>query len=113
HLGLFDETVYAEEVSLYRTKMNRYGVPLDCRADYTKLDWLEWTTVLTDDPGYLRDVTDAIARMLDETPDRVPVTDWYFTSTARMRAFQARSVVGGFFINPLAEKLKKTSDNPS
>ena len=85
--------------------MNIYGTPLDCRAAYTKLDWMLWTTVLTDDREYLNDILTAILNMCSDSVDRVPLTDWYFTDTARQRGFQARSVVGGFYINLLAEKL--------
>ena len=37
-LGLFDAAVSEEEQKVYTKQMNRYGVPLDCRSDYTKLD---------------------------------------------------------------------------
>ena len=74
-------------------------------AAYTKLDWMLWTTVLTDDREYLNDILTAILNMCSDSVDRVPLTDWYFTNTARQRGFQARSVVGGFYINLLAEKL--------
>lgn len=107
NLNLFPESVFAEEVEVYKAKMNEYGVPLDSRSDYTKLDWLEWTTVMTDDRIYLRAVNNAIAKMISETIDRVPMTDWYYTSNGRLQVFQARSVVGGFFINLLKEKLSK------
>ena len=104
-LGLFDKSVYEEEVRVYKKKMNTYGTPLDCRAAYTKFDWMLWTTVLTDDREYLNDILTAILNMCSDSVDRVPLTDWYFTDTARQRGFQARSVVGGFYINLLAEKL--------
>ena len=86
---------------LYTEKMNRYGVPLDSRMDYTKLDWLVWTTVMTENDAYKKMVFDAVFRFINETPDRVPMTDWFYTSVPRMREFQNRSVVGGLFINML------------
>ena len=106
-LKLFDEKVSREEVEVYLSKMNRYGVPLDSRSDYTKLDWMAWTTVMTDNPKYTKKVFEAIARMICESEDRVPVTDWYYTLDAKQAGFQARSVLGGFYINLLAEKLLK------
>ena len=39
-----------------------------------------------------------MVRFLNETPDRVPMTDWYFTSEPKKRGFQARPVVGGVFL---------------
>ena len=87
--------------------MNRYGVPLDSRSDYTKLDWMAWTTVMTDHKTYTKKVFASIARMICESEDRVPVTDWYYTSDAKQAGFQARSVLGGFYINLLAKKLRK------
>lgn len=105
-LGLFDESVSREEIEVYKKVMNRYGVPLDSRSDYTKLDWMAWTTAMTDDEAYLKSVYRAIARMITESIDRVPITDWYFTTSGRQRGFQARSVLGGFFINLLAEDWK-------
>jgi hypothetical protein len=100
-LGLFDESVAREELRIYKEKCNRYGTPLDCRSDYTKLDWLQWTTMLCDDPEYTALVGDCIRRMVDESEHRVPLTDWYFTSTALQRGFQHRSVLGGYYINLL------------
>lgn len=104
-LGLFDESVSREEIAVYKKQMNRYGVPLDSRSDYTKLDWMAWTTVMADDAAYTKKVYEAIARMICESEDRVPITDWYYTSDARQAEFQARSVLGGFYINLLAKKF--------
>ncbi len=104
-LGLFDEAVSREEIEVYQKQMNRYGVPLDSRSDYTKLDWMAWTTVMTDNEKYTKKVYEAIARMICESDDRVPITDWYYTSDAKQAEFQARSVLGGFYINLLAKKF--------
>ncbi|MBR2019675.1 MAG: DUF4965 domain-containing protein [Clostridia bacterium] len=104
-LGLFDESVSREEIARYKMQMNRYGVPLDSRSDYTKLDWMAWTTVMADDPAYTKKVYASIARMICESEDRVPITDWYYTSTAKQAEFQARSVLGGFYINLLADRF--------
>ena len=43
---------------------------------------------------------------MNETVSRVPMTDWYWTDKPLQRGFQARAVVGGFFIKMLEEKLK-------
>lgn len=96
---LFSDEVKQNEIKLYTTKLNRYGVPLDSRSDYTKVDWLMWSTRIWDDPKYTALVCESIVNMINETFDRVPLTDWYFTSTAAHRSFRCRSVVGGLFIN--------------
>ena len=102
-LDLFGEDVAREEIAVYAEKMNEYGVPLDCRASYTKLDWMAWTTVMADVPEYTRAVYQSMTNMTRDSLDRVPLTDWYDTVSARQVGFQARSVLGGFFINLLLE----------
>ena len=100
-LDLFPRSVAQKEMAFYRTKLNPYGLPLDSREDYTKLDWIVWTATLTPGREDFEAMVNPIARFLNETPDRVPMTDWYFTSRPRQRGFQARSVVGGVFIKLL------------
>lgn len=100
-LNLFSEDMKQAEIELYKTKINRYGVPLDSREDYTKIDWLMWSTKIADDSQYFEMVCESIVNMLAETTDRVPLTDWYYTSTGRHKSFQNRTVVGGLYINLL------------
>lgn len=96
--------VAQKEMAYYSTKQNRFGLPLDNRKDYTKLDWIVWTATTTGDRKDFEALIDPIIRFLNETTDRVPMTDWYYTSEPRQSGFQARSVVGGVFIKLLENK---------
>jgi hypothetical protein len=102
--NLFPKSVRDTEVTFYLTKVNRYGLPLDSRADYTKLDWSIWTATLASTPAQFNAVVDPIYQWTNETPSRVPLTDWYDTKTGKQIGFQARSVVGGVFIKALSDK---------
>ncbi|MFZ0743935.1 MAG: DUF4965 domain-containing protein [Terracidiphilus sp.] len=101
---LFPETVRERELAFYMGKINRYGLPLDGRADYTKLDWSVWTATLASNPEQFNAIIDPIYRWINETPSRVPLTDWYDTKTGKQIGFQARSVVGGVYIKALSDK---------
>ena len=95
---LFSDEIKQNEIKVYTSKMNRYGVPLDSRSDYTKIDWLMWSTCIFRDKEYFDAVCQSIVNMINETQDRVPMTDWYYTSTADYQAFRNRTVVGGLYI---------------
>ena len=100
-LNVFDKEIFEKEVEFYKTKINEYGVPLDSRSDFAKTDWQMWSTVLTDDREYTDAVISAIVKMLTETNDRFPFTDWYYSKTGISREFRNRTVQGGLFINLL------------
>ena len=102
--NLFPKTVHEAEMSFYQGKINKYGLPLDIRADYTKLDWSVWTATLASNSQQFNAIIDPIYRWMNETPSRVPMTDWYDTKTGKQEGFQARSVVGGVFIKVLSDK---------
>jgi hypothetical protein len=102
--NLFPKEVRETEIKFYQTKLNVYGLPLDSRADYTKLDWELWTATLADSTAPFNALVDPIFRWTNETPTRVPLTDWYDTKTGKQVGFQARSVVGGLFIKALADR---------
>ncbi|HMH12345.1 MAG TPA: DUF4965 domain-containing protein [Edaphobacter sp.] len=102
--NLFPKSVRETEMKFYLTKLNLYGLPLDSRADYTKLDWSIWTATLASTPEQFNAIVDPIYKWTNETPTRVPLTDWYDTKNGKQIGFQARSVVGGVFIKALADK---------
>lgn len=102
-LNLFPADVARKEIAYYKTKQNVYGLPLDNRAEYTKLDWLVWTATLADTPSDFQALIAPAYKWMNETPTRVPLTDWYMTTDGKQRGFQARSVVGGVFIKMLTD----------
>ncbi|MBD0825173.1 glutaminase family protein [Aestuariibaculum marinum] len=103
-LHTFPEEVIDKELNYYQTKQNAYGLPLDNRSDYTKSDWILWTATLADDNSLFKKIANPVYKFAIETPSRVPMSDWHFTSTGRMTGFKARSVVGGYFIKLLAKE---------
>jgi len=103
-LDLFPEDVLREEMDHYRRVQNEYGLPLDNRDTYTKLDWVLWTATLTRETEDFQALVQPVFKFLDETPQRVPMTDWYYTHNAHRKGFTARPVVGGVFLRMLYDK---------
>lgn len=107
NLNIFPKEVAEKEIAWYLTKQNTYGLPLDNRRTYTKSDWIIWTATLAKDKETFQKFIDPEHKFVNETPNRVPMTDWYETTDAKQVGFQARSVVGGYFIKILEQKTSK------
>ena len=103
-LHLFNPQIKRAELNFYQSKINTYGLPLDSRKTYTKLDWQIWTATMAETPEQFQSFMAPISKWINETPTRVPLTDWYDTVDGKQIGFQARSVVGGVYIKALANR---------
>jgi hypothetical protein len=103
-LGLFPDDMVRREIQFYKTKQVEFGLPLDNRERYTKNDWITWTATLGATKEDFMTLFDPVYAYACHTPQRVPVSDWYITDNAYQVGFQARSVVGGFFIKMLSDE---------
>lgn len=104
-MKVFPKTVPQTEIAYYLTRQKPYGLPLDSRKTYTKSDWIIWTATLADSNKEFQAFIAPVWKFVNETPSRVPLTDWHETTDAKQVGFQARSVVGGYYIKLLEAQL--------
>ena len=69
------------------------------KANVQKKPRIYFTCHPDDFDRYFDEICERMWQFLRNTPDRVPFTDWYFTTEPYHRGFQARSVQAGLFIN--------------
>jgi hypothetical protein len=114
-LHLFSPRVMQTEWKFYAQQMKPYGLPLDSRKTITKLDWEVWTATLAPESTQYQDLMHRLVVWTNETPSRVPTTDFYDTVDGKQQGFQARSVVGGVFIKALSnsEIARRWKTEPS
>lgn len=105
-LDLIPDTFYEKEIASYLPRMERYGLPLDSRAPYSKTDWILWTAAMAAEEDFPKFVT-PVADYLRQTDTRVPFSDYYDTETGRYEKFIARSVQGGLFMPLLMDRWAK------
>lgn len=96
-LHLFSDATRQREIAWYKKQLRKFGVPMDNRAEYTKPEWLVWAACLADSRADFDALTTPIFELANQTPDRVPLTDWYMTTDGKNRGMFTRSVVGGMW----------------
>jgi hypothetical protein len=101
--NLFDEEIREIETTYYAQNANEFGIPLDTRSSWTKSDWILWTTTLTSDMEKRKKIIAPVANFLRKSTSFVPFTDWYYTDSGKIAAFQNRTVQGGLFAPLLAD----------
>ena len=104
--GLFTDQVKTQEYNFYLGKLGTYGLPLDSRSSYTKSDWEMWTAALARNDSYFLRISNLVWKYVNETPTRVPLSDWYYTDgNGSWVGFRARSVVGGHWMKVYVDKM--------
>ncbi len=102
---LFSKRTMDSEISFYLKHQNKYGLPLDCRKTYTKSDWIMWTAAMSHNRNTFLKFVSPVYKYINETPSRVPISDWHETTDGKMVGFKARSVIGGYWMNVLLNKM--------
>ena len=105
-LNLFSNNVISKEVNYYLMKQNPYGLPLDSRKEYTKSDWIMWIAAMSPDQDTFEQFINPLYKYINETTSRVPISDWHDTKTGKMTGFKARSVIGGYWMKVLINKVQ-------
>ena len=108
NLNLFPNNVIEKEISYYQTKLqNPYGLPLDSRKEYTKSDWIMWTAAMSSDKATFEKFISPVYKYANETVSRVPLSDRHHTDSGKFVGFKARSVIGGYWMKVLMDKMQK------
>jgi hypothetical protein len=102
-LHLFPASLAQRELAFYRSHSTSFGFPLDNRAAFTKLDWESWSAALATSRTQFVDLFSGVYDFAQQTPTRVPLSDWYWTVDGSQTGFQARPVVGGVYMQMLTD----------
>lgn len=107
--NVFPKGTMEREMKSYLKLQNKYGLPLDCRKDYTKSDWIMWTAAMAKDKKTFNLFMEPVYTYINETQSRVPISDWSDTKTGLQTGFKARSVIGGYWMKVFADKVAARS----
>jgi len=101
NLHVFPASVAATEVAYYKTRLDKYGLPLDNRTKLTKTDWTLWSASMATSQADFEALIAPLDVYLNQTTDRIPFADGYRTDDLGSDLFHARPVIGGVFVRAL------------
>lgn len=110
-LDIFPQEVIDREIAFYLTKQQKYGLPLDSRDNQTKSDWIHWTAAMSPDNDTFFKFSDLHWKYINETPSRVPLSDYYNSDSGTTCNFSGRSVLGGLWMKQLMDKHAPKADS--
>ncbi len=94
---LFPYTAVKRELTFLISKANRFGIPLNNATTGSDTDHTIYTAALARTKPLFDGFINPLYRFLNDSPDRVPLADWYDSRTGA--AFMhARPVVGAAFV---------------
>ena len=64
-----------------------------------------WTAAMSPDKDTFQRFSDPVYKYINETVSRVPISDWHHTDSGKWVGFRARSVIGGYWMQVLMNKL--------
>ncbi len=105
--NIFDIEIYKAESEKYREQLNKYGVPLDHRRNFTKTDWELWAACLDETKENVSVFSECICRYLADTKDKNCFSDWTETKAATQHDFDHRTVQAGLWMPVLFKKSGK------
>lgn len=103
-LNIFPFEVLDREINFYLGKQEKYGLPLDSRDMMTKSDWIMWTASMAPDTETFLKFSDKHYDYVNETPSRIPLSDFFWAHTGVSCNFSARSVIGGLWMKVLMDR---------
>jgi Glutaminase A six helical-hairpin domain/Domain of unknown function (DUF5127)/Domain of unknown function (DUF4964) len=101
--NLFPASLAKDELAYYSSHSTPFGFPLDSRAEFTKLDWESWSAALTTSKSAFSQMFAGVYNFANRTPNRIPLSDWYWTVDGTQTGFQARPVVGSVYMEMLTD----------
>ncbi len=105
NLNIIPKHIFPKEIAFYLKQQNEFGLPLDNRFTWTKIEGTIWTaTMAATEKDFTRFVI-PLWKYVNETPSRVPLGDWHESLNASYINFRARSVVGGVYLKSLQHFL--------
>ena len=111
-VNLYSNSVMQTKIAYYTgtDRLNTYGIPLNSEQTFTKLDWLSWIAAMAPNKNDRLDIFQRIYNFANETPDRVPLTDWCDPVAGTQYGFQARPVLGAVYAWMLLQSNSEFKD---